>query len=36
MNKERKMLEAKVLREQGFKQWEIAERLGVSERTVRT
>lgn len=29
------MLKAHLLREQGYKQWEIAERLGVSERTVR-
>ncbi len=33
MLKEKSMLKAHLLREQGYKQWEIAERLGVSECT---
>lgn len=35
MDKEHRMLKAEVLQGQGLKQWEIAEELGVTDRTVR-
>ena len=35
MQKEKRMLKAHILKEQGFKQYEIAETLGVTDRTVR-
>jgi transposase len=35
MDKEHRMMKAEILQGQGLKQWEIAEQLGVSDRTVR-
>lgn len=35
MDKEQRMLDARIMQAQGMKQWEIAEQLGVTERTVR-
>ena len=35
MDKEHRMLKAEILQEQGWKQREIAEMLGVTDRTVR-
>jgi transposase len=35
MDKEHRMLKAEILQGQGLKQWEIAEKLGVTDRTVR-